>query len=123
MNLYKLQNRGGVGMSGVKLHDDDFVEHIAMTSTHDFHLFFTNLGRVFKLKGYTLPSGSRQSKGVPIVNYLNFQKGEKLALQPLKTLMLKITIYSLLQDQNVHINNYNIRQKVLYNSLREDDEQ
>ena len=53
MNLdeYKLQNRGGVGMSGVKLHDDDFVEHIAMTSTHDFHLFFTNLGRVFKLKG------------------------------------------------------------------------
>nr|WIF88495.1 DNA gyrase subunit A [Acholeplasma laidlawii] len=65
MNLdeYKLQNRGGVGMSGVKLHDDDFVEHIAMTSTHDFHLFFTNLGRVFKLKGYTLPSGSRQSKG------------------------------------------------------------
>lgn len=76
---YKLQNRGGVGMSGVKLHEDDYVEHIAMTSTHDFHLFFTNLGRVFKIKGYQLPSGSRQSKGVPIVNYLNFQEGEKLA--------------------------------------------
>jgi DNA gyrase subunit A len=81
MNLdeYKLQNRGGVGMSGVKLHEDDYVEHISMTSTHDFHLFFTNLGRVFKLKGYTLPAGSRQSKGVPVVNYLNFQPGEKLA--------------------------------------------
>ncbi len=49
---YKLQNRGGVGMSGVKLHEDDYVEHILMTSTHDFHLFFTNKGRVFKLKGY-----------------------------------------------------------------------
>ncbi|VEU83030.1 DNA gyrase subunit A [Acholeplasma hippikon] len=76
---YKLQNRGGVGMSGVKLHEDDYVEHIAMTSTHDYHLFFTNFGRVFKIKGYQLPSGSRQSKGVPIVNYLNFQEGEKLA--------------------------------------------
>lgn len=76
---YKTQNRGGVGMSGIKMHEDDYVEHILMTSTHDYHLFFTNLGRVFKIKGYALPSGSRQSKGVPIVNYLQFQEGEKLA--------------------------------------------
>jgi DNA gyrase subunit A len=76
---YKTQNRGGVGMAGIKMHEDDYVEHILMTSTHDYHLFFTNLGRVFKIKGYALPSGSRQSKGVPIVNYLQFQEGEKLA--------------------------------------------
>lgn len=76
---YKTQNRGGVGMSGIKVHEDDYVEHITMTSTHDFHLFFTNKGRVYKIKGYSIPEGSRQSKGLPIVNLLEFQKDEKLA--------------------------------------------
>ncbi|HAX01996.1 MAG: DNA gyrase subunit A [Tenericutes bacterium GWC2_34_14] len=76
---YKTQNRGGVGMSGIKVHEDDYVEHIRMTSTHDFHLFFTNKGRVYKIKGYKIPEGSRQSKGLPIVNLLEFQKDEHLA--------------------------------------------
>lgn len=76
---YKTQNRGGVGMSGIKVHEDDYVEHILMTSTHDFHLFFTNKGRVYKIKGYQIPAGSRQSKGLPIVNLLEFDKDEKLA--------------------------------------------
>jgi DNA gyrase subunit A len=76
---YKTQNRGGVGMSGIKVHEDDYVEHILMTSTHDYHLFFTNKGRVYKIKGYKIPEGSRQSKGLPIVNLLEFQKDEKLA--------------------------------------------
>ncbi|MBN3491054.1 DNA gyrase subunit A [Acholeplasma equirhinis] len=126
---YKLQNRGGVGMSGVKLHEDDYVEHIAMTSTHDFHLFFTNFGRVFKIKGYALPSGSRQSKGVPIVNYLNFQEGEKLA---------SFTAIKNFEEENhylffvtkkgivkrTHISNYqNIRSNgIIALNLREGDE-
>jgi len=76
---YKTQNRGGVGMSGIKVHEDDYVEHIKMTSTHDFHLFFTNKGRVYKIKGYQIPEGSRQSKGLPIVNLLEFDKDETLA--------------------------------------------
>ena len=76
---YKTQNRGGVGMSGIKVHEDDYVEHILMTSTHDYHLFFTNKGRVYKIKGYQIPEGSRQSKGLPIVNLLQFDKDEKLA--------------------------------------------
>ena len=76
---YRTQNRGGVGMSGIKVHDDDYVEHIIMTSTHDYHLFFTNKGRVYKIKGYQIPQGSRQSKGIPIVNLLDFDKDEKLA--------------------------------------------
>ncbi|MDY0075395.1 MAG: DNA gyrase subunit A [Acholeplasmataceae bacterium] len=76
---YKTQNRGGVGMSGIKVHEDDYVEHIRMTSTHDYHLFFTNKGRVYKIKGYKIPEGSRQSKGLPIVNLLEFQKDENLA--------------------------------------------
>ncbi|MFU8792552.1 MAG: DNA gyrase subunit A [Acholeplasmataceae bacterium] len=76
---YKTQNRGGVGMSGIKVHEDDYVEHILMTSTHDYHLFFTNKGRVYKIKGYQIPEQSRQSKGIPIVNLLEFDKDEKLA--------------------------------------------
>ena len=76
---YKTQNRGGVGMSGIKVHEDDYVEHIRMTSTHDYHLFFTNKGRVYKIKGYKVPEGSRHSKGLPIVNLLEFQKDECLA--------------------------------------------
>jgi DNA gyrase subunit A len=75
---YKSQNRGGVGMSGIKVHDDDYVEHILMTSTHDFHLFFTNKGRVYKIKGYHIPSGSRHAQGTPIVNLLKFDKDERL---------------------------------------------
>lgn len=75
---YKLQNRGGVGMSGIKVHEDDYVEHIRMTSTHDYHLFFTNKGRVYKIKGYQIPSGSRQSKGLPIINLLDFDSDEIL---------------------------------------------
>jgi len=79
VNHYKTQNRGGVGMSGIKVHEDDYVEHIRMTSTHDYHLFFTNKGRVYKIKGYKVPEGSRHSKGLPIVNLLEFQKDECLA--------------------------------------------
>ncbi len=75
---YKAQNRGGVGVTSIKMHDDDFVEHIQMTSTHDYHLFFTNTGRVYKIKGYEIPEGTRQSKGLPIVNILPFEKGETL---------------------------------------------
>ena len=78
-DTYKIQNRGGVGLKGVKLHDDDFVEHIALSSTHDYHLFFTNKGRVYKLKGYQIPEGSRQARGIPIVNLLNLDKDETLA--------------------------------------------
>jgi len=79
VDQYKTQNRGGVGMSGIKVHDDDYVEHILMTSTHDYHLFFTNKGRVYKLKGYQIPEGSRTAKGMPIVNFLEFDKDETLA--------------------------------------------
>jgi len=79
VDQYKTQNRGGVGMSGIKVHEDDYVEHILMTSTHDYHLFFTNKGRVYKLKGYQIPEGSRTAKGMPIVNFLDFDKDETLA--------------------------------------------
>jgi DNA gyrase subunit A len=81
MNIdqYKSQNRGGVGVAGIKVHDDDYVEHIEMTSTHDYHMFFTNLGKVYKIKGYQIPEGSKQAKGLPLVNLLALDPNEKLA--------------------------------------------
>lgn len=76
---YKTQNRGGKGMKGINTHDDDVVEHIISSSTHDFILFFTNTGRVYKMKGYKIPNYGRASKGLPIVNLLNLEEGETLA--------------------------------------------
>ncbi len=77
--IYKSQNRGGKGMTGIKTHEDDVVEHLISCSTHDFILFFTNLGRVYKMKGYKMPNYGRASKGLPIVNLLNLDDGETLA--------------------------------------------
>ncbi len=82
---YKRQNRGGKGMTGIKMHDDDAVEHIVFTSTHDYLLFFTNEGRVYKIKGYKIPEYSRTAKGIPLVNVLSFEKAERLqAVTPIK---------------------------------------
>lgn len=78
-DVYKSQNRGGKGMTGIKTNEDDVVEHIINSSTHDFILFFTNKGRVYKMKGYKIPNYGRASKGLPIVNLLNLDEGETLA--------------------------------------------
>jgi len=78
-DIYKSQNRGGKGMTGIKTNEDDVVEHIINSSTHDFILFFTNTGRVYKMKGYKIPNFGRASKGIPIVNLLNLDEGETLA--------------------------------------------
>ena len=77
--VYKTQNRGGKGMKGIKTNEDDVVEHLINTSTHDFILFFTTKGRVYKMKGYKVPNYGRTSKGLPIVNLLNLDDGEDLA--------------------------------------------
>ena len=78
-DVYKSQNRGGKGMTGIKTNEDDVVDQIINSSTHDFVLFFTNTGRVYKMKGYKIPNYGRTSKGLPIVNLLNLDKGETLA--------------------------------------------
>jgi len=76
---YKAQNRGGTGMSGIKTNENDYVLHSLMTSTHDYLLFFTTKGRVYKIKGYNIPEASRTAKGIPIVNIIQFDKDEGLA--------------------------------------------
>lgn len=129
VDQYRLQNRGGVGMSGIRVHEDDYVEHIQMTSTHDYHLFFTNKGRVYKIKGYQIPEASRTARGIPIVNLLNLDPDEKLAnftsvksFEDENTYLVFVTKNGIVK--RTHINEYqNIRQNgIIALTLREDDE-
>ena len=78
-NTYKSQKRGGKGVTGMSTREEDFVEHLFVASTHDYILFFTNLGKVFKLKAYELPEASRIAKGTAIVNMLQLSQDEKIA--------------------------------------------
>jgi len=76
VSTYRAQRRGGRGIQGMGTHDDDFVEHLITTSTHDTLLFFTNKGKVYRSKGYEIPEYSRTAKGIPIINLLEIDKGE-----------------------------------------------
>ncbi|NLW52314.1 MAG: DNA gyrase subunit A [Tissierellia bacterium] len=84
-DTYKVQNRGGKGVIGHTTKDDDFVENLFITSTHDQILFFTNQGRVYSKKAYEIQEGRRQAKGQAIINILQLEKGEKVqAVFPVK---------------------------------------
>ena len=78
-DTYKTQNRGGVGIKGMSTNEKDFVEHLVSMKTHDYILFFSNKGRVYRMKGYEIPEFSRQSKGLPIVNLLQLEKNENIS--------------------------------------------
>ena len=75
---FKVQNRGGRGIKGMGVQDDDFINHLIFSSTHDFLLFFTNLGKVYSKKAYEIPEFGRNAKGLPIVNLLELDKCEKI---------------------------------------------
>src|SRR5919202_1040313 len=75
---YREQRRGGIGVMGMDLKDEDYIEHLFVASTHDYILFFTNVGKVYRLKVHELPLGSRQSKGRAIVNLLPFRQDEQV---------------------------------------------
>ncbi|MEG1524712.1 MAG: DNA gyrase subunit A [Clostridia bacterium] len=77
-DTYRAQHRGGRGVMGQGTHDEDFVERIFVTSTHSHIMFFTNFGRAFKIKCYAIPESGRNAKGLPIVNLLQLQTGEKV---------------------------------------------
>ncbi|WP_449622058.1 DNA gyrase subunit A [Robertmurraya sp. Marseille-Q9965] len=76
VSTYRAQKRGGRGIQGMGTNEDDFVEHLITTSTHDTLLFFTNKGKVYRAKGYEIPEFSRTAKGLPIINLLEVDKGE-----------------------------------------------
>lgn len=75
---YKTQNRGGVGVKGMSTNEEDYVKHLINSSTHDYVLFFSNKGKVYRIKGYEIPEYSRQAKGLPIINLLQIEKDEKI---------------------------------------------
>ncbi len=75
---YKSQHRGGVGVKGMSTNEEDYVEHMINLSTHDYLLFFTNKGKVYRMKGYEIPEYSRQAKGLPIINLLQIEKDESI---------------------------------------------
>ena len=77
-DTYKSQNRGGVGIKGMTTNEEDFAEHMINMTTHDYLMFFSNKGRVYRMKGYEVPLYSRQSKGLPIINLLPLAKDEKI---------------------------------------------
>lgn len=85
VDTYRLQNRGGKGIKGMSMHEDDIVDQFLTMMTHDYLLMFTNQGKVYRIKGYQVPLASRTSKGIPIVNLLNLDKDEKvLAMVPVE---------------------------------------
>lgn len=77
-DTYHVQNRGGKGIKGMELNKDDAIDQFISMSTHDHLLIFTNTGRVFRIKGYNIPEFSRTSKGLPVVNLISIQRGEKI---------------------------------------------
>ena len=111
---YKSQNRGGVGIKGMETNEEDFVSSLISLTTHDYVLFFTNKGKVYRIKGYEIPLFSRQSKGLPIVNLLPLEKEEVV------TTMLKIdreenSKYIVFCTQNGLVKRTNIKE---FNSIR-----
>ncbi|WIF95884.1 DNA gyrase subunit A [Caminicella sporogenes] len=84
-DTYRSQKRGGKGIAGLSTREEDFVKHIFATSTHNYILFFTNYGKVYRLKAYEIPEAKRQAKGTNIVNLLYLEPGEKItAVIPIK---------------------------------------
>ncbi|MCF6463387.1 DNA gyrase subunit A [Clostridium sp. Cult1] len=127
-DTYKIQRRGGKGITGITTKDEDFVENLFITSTHDTILFFTNKGRVYSLKAYEIPEGKRQARGTAIVNLLNLTGDETIsAVIPIekydpKSNLVFITKKGLIKKTKLS-NFKNIRKNgIIAISLKEDDE-
>ena len=84
-NTYKAQHRGGKGIVGLTTRESDFVKDLIITSTHDYLMFFTDMGKVYKMKAYEIPEASRTAKGTPVINFLSLNSGERVtAVIPVK---------------------------------------
>ena len=79
VDTYKTQNKGGFGVKGMSTNEEDFVERMLVLTTHDYLMFFTNKGKVYRMKGYEIPEFSRHAKGLPIINLLPLDKDEKVS--------------------------------------------
>lgn len=127
-DTYKTQRRGGRGITALTTREEDFVEHLFITSTHDTILFFTNEGRVYSLKAYEIPEGKRQSKGMAIINLLNLNGKEKInAIIPIKEYDPESILVFATKDGTIKKTKFeqfkNIRKTgIIAITLKEDDE-
>jgi DNA gyrase subunit A len=129
VTTYREQRRGGIGVMGMDLKDDDYIEHLFVASTHDYILFFSSTGKVYRLKVHELPLGSRQSKGRAIVNLLPFRQEEKVRAV-IRTRDFSEMEYLVLATRNgivkkTKFTDYNTPLKsegIIAINLREDDE-
>ena len=125
---YKSQHRGGRGISGLSTRDEDFVENIFTASSHDYLLFFTNMGRMYKIKAYRIAESGRQAKGTAIVNILPLENGEKItATIPIKEFeenkyLTMITKRGFVKKTSLDEYNSNRKGGIIAIGLREDDE-
>jgi len=125
---FKAQNRGGKGIKGMQTIEEDYIEDLLMTTTHHYLMFFTNLGRVYRLKAYEIPESSRTSRGIAIVNILQLNPGEKIsAMIPLKEYeenknLFMVTKKGIVKKTSV-MEFSNVRKNgLMAMNLREDDE-
>jgi DNA gyrase subunit A len=128
VDTYKMQHRGGRGVTGMQTREEDFVENILITSTHAILLFFTNKGKVFKLKGYQIPEVGRTAKGMAIINLLHLDGGEKVrTVIPISSfdqggyLMMATANGTIKKTPLVDYSNIN-KSGLIAMNLREDDE-
>jgi DNA gyrase subunit A len=109
LDTYRSQNRGGRGVIGMQMRETDIVKNLFITTSHDYILFFTNMGRVFKLKSYEIPESGRTAKGVAIVNLLNLNKDEKIStIIPIRTFeessyLIFVTKQGTIKKTNLHL--------------------
>ncbi|MEW9122912.1 MAG: DNA gyrase subunit A [Thermotaleaceae bacterium] len=127
-NTYKSQRRGGRGVSGHTTREEDFVEHLFITSTHNYIVFFTNLGRAYRLKAYEIPEAKRQAKGTAIVNLLQLQANEKVtAVIPIKAFednkfLILATKHGIIKKTELSQFDTSRKSGIVAISLKDDDE-
>ena len=125
---FRAQNRGGKGIKGMQTIEEDYIEDLLMTSTHHYIMFFTNYGRVYRLKAYEIPEASRTARGTAIINLLQLNPGEKItAIIPIKDYDDNKNLFMITRNgiaKKTHITEYsNVRKNGLAAiNLREDDE-
>ncbi|MFT9496980.1 DNA gyrase subunit A [Anaerosolibacter sp.] len=127
-NTYKIQKRGGKGVAGHTTREEDFVEHLFTTSTHNYVLFFTSFGRAYRMKAYEIPEAKRQAKGTAIVNLLQLQPNEKItAVIPIKEFennkfLISATKLGIIKKTELSQFDTSRKAGLIAISLREDDE-
>lgn len=127
-DTYKSQRRGGKGITGLTTRDEDFVESLFITSTHNYILFFTNIGKVYRMKAYEIPEAKRQAKGIAIVNILQLQENEKVtAVIPVKKFeknkyLIAVTKNGIIKKTDLSQFDTSRKSGLIAISLRNDDE-